>query len=199
MTCSTSAIPVPLPALCKVVKFIFSRPAPARFVPVGIGVIRDPVGGFSCGGGALVQTASQWFRRNGICACLQCPPRAMRPLGARPPSQATTRRVANPNLVYLSATAAPETVARIETGLVLLGNRVDKGRSESLTSIFTVGDNAAFKTSSPSGADQSSGSSHENEGVFMSSRVQMPAAGWKIISSFFVHFTLAVSPSFRHA
>ena len=77
----------------------------------------------------------------------------------------------DPSRLFSAPAAAYESVARAEKGLVLLDNGVDKGWHPPLLSAFTVGDHAAFPTSSPSGADQSTGSSHEIESVFMSSCV----------------------------
>jgi hypothetical protein len=182
-------------ALCKMAKYILSRNAPARSVPAGVGVICDPAGGPLGGAGVLVQTASQWLRRNLFARDFKLHPGQCAWSGRGLNRKRRLEQSQIGPLIFI----IQSWWEKLSKGLILLGNSVDNGWSQPLVFKFTVGDNAAFKTSNPSGADQSSGSSHENDSVFMSSRVQMPAAGWKIFSSFFAHFTLAVSTSFRPA
>jgi len=181
--------------LCQMPNYIFSPYAPARPIPAGIGVIRDPAGGSFGGGESPLQSARQWLCRNVIASAfkLRTRPCALSGRGLNRQRRLEESPI-GPWIFILQSLRQ-----KLLKGLILLGDRVDNDRSQPLLFKFTVGDHAAFITSSLSGADQSSGSSHENDSVFMSSRVQMPAAGWKIFSSFFAHFTLAVSTSFRPA
>jgi len=107
--------------------FIFSRPAPALSVPLGIDVIRDSTGGVFGGGGALIWSASRWLCRSMICPCLQSPHRTIRPVGARLVSQETMQRVAD-QFRGFSGRAPPPPI--LSKGLVLLGKIIDKGRPQ---------------------------------------------------------------------
>jgi hypothetical protein len=141
VTRSTSAIPVPLPVLCIIAKFIFSRNPPARFVLAGIGVIRDPAGGVFGGGGALIQIASggsvgtqfaiDFNLRHRRCARSGC--------------GLNRKRRREESLIPRGILRPPSPPLKLLKGLILLGNRVDKGWSQPLVFTFTVGDNAASK------------------------------------------------------
>jgi len=141
VTRSPSAIPVPLPVLCKMAKFIFSRRAPARSFPAGIGVIRDPAGGVFGGGGALIQIASGGSVGTQFAIAFNLRHRRC----ARSGCGLNRKRRREESLIPTGIFPPLPPFLKLSKGLILLGKGVDKGRPQPLAFAFTAGVNACLK------------------------------------------------------